>query len=81
MKRPALESPLAAQLGLPPFRERFPWWGADLQTLRDTLRPAELAPEQGQPVLTDLDQGDRLLSMLDLPQALGSDRASGPRTR
>ena len=78
MKRPALESPLAAQLGLPPFRERFPWWGADLQTLHDTLRPAELAPEQGQPVLTDLDQGDRLLSMLDLPQALGSDRASGP---
>lgn len=72
-ERFALTSSLAAELGLPPFRARFPWWGADLQTLRDTLRPGELAPERGQPVLTELGQGDQLLSLLDPPltQELG----------
>lgn len=28
-----------------PFRPRFPWWGGDLQTLRNTLRPD--APDPG----------------------------------
>ncbi len=64
---PSLEYPLATELGLPPFRPRWPWWGADLQTLRDTLRNPALGPDQGQPILTDLGQGDRLLSFLDGP--------------
>ena len=63
----ALSLSLAAELGLPPFRPRWPWWGADLQTLRDTLHSPALGPDQGQPVLTDLGQGERLLSLLDGP--------------
>lgn len=69
---PALTPSLAAALGLPPFEARFPWWGGDLQTLRDTLRPADPGPDQGERVLTDLGQGDQLVSLLDRPhQALG----------
>ena len=67
---------LAAELGLPPFQARFPWWGGDLQTLRDTLRPPALSPDQGQKVLTDLGQGDQLLSLLDRPR-----QAPGPGVR
>jgi predicted alpha/beta-fold hydrolase len=66
---------LAAELGLPPFQARFPWWGGDLQTLRDTLRPAELGPDPGERVLTDIGQGDQLVSLLDRPNqapALGA---------
>ena len=66
---------LAAELGLPPFQARFPWWGGDLQTLRDTLRPAEPGPDQGERVLTDIGQGDQLVSLLDRPKqapALGA---------
>ena len=33
-----MKSSLAAELGLPPYRARFPWWGPDLQTLRDEVR-------------------------------------------
>lgn len=35
---------------MPPFRPRPPWWGADLQTLRNTLapRPVDLSPWPGQ---------------------------------
>ena len=65
--RVALKSSLAAEMGLPPFRARFPWWGADLQTLRDTLRTAAPGPDPGEPVLTEVGQGDRLLSLLDRP--------------
>ena len=65
--RLALKSSLAAELGLPPFRARFPWWGADLQTLRDTLRAAAPGPDPGEPVLTEVGQGDRLMSLLDRP--------------
>ena len=66
-ERLALKSSLAAELGLPPFRPRWPWWGADLQTLRDTLRMSPFGPDKGQPVLTDLGPGERLLSFLDGP--------------
>ena len=65
--RLALKSSLAAELGLPPFRARFPWWGPDLQTLRDTLRTAAPGPNPGEPVLTEVGQGDQLLSFLDRP--------------
>jgi predicted alpha/beta-fold hydrolase len=59
---------------LPVFRPRWPWLGADLQTLRNFLRrprhelpvraasaPLEIATGDG--------SGDRLLGLLDLPRA------------
>ena len=54
-------------LQLPPFRQRFPWLGPDLQTLRDTLRLSTDFPEQGQPVEFLLNGGDRLLGFLERP--------------
>jgi predicted alpha/beta-fold hydrolase len=41
---------LPADLSQPPFRQRFPWIGGDLQTLRDTLRPEALPSDQGLPL-------------------------------
>ncbi len=56
---------------LPPFRPRFPWWGADLQTVANYLRPPrrELAPHLSQSFLVDLrdGSGDLLLCTLDRP--------------
>ena len=71
---------LPEQLGLAPFRERLPWWGPDLQTLRDTLRPVQLPPERGTPL--ELPAGrppgvrpvagpERLLALLDPPLDAG----------
>jgi predicted alpha/beta-fold hydrolase len=62
-------SQLPDLLGLPAFRERSPWIGADLQTLRDTLRPQRFPPERAQEVRVDLGGGDRLLGLLDRPEA------------
>ena len=56
-------------LGMPCFRQRPPWWGPDLQTLRDTLRPVALPAEQGQKIEFPLSGGDRLLGLLDIPLA------------
>ncbi|QPN59082.1 alpha/beta hydrolase [Synechococcus sp. CBW1002] len=41
---------LPADLSLPPFRQRFPWIGGDLQTLRDTLHPPKLPLDRGLPL-------------------------------
>ena len=78
-----MKSSLAAELGLPPFRARFPWWGADLQTLRDTLRAGAPWPDPGEPVLTEVGQGDRLLSLLDRPldQQVDQRAQKPPETR
>ena len=35
------------ELGISPFKPRFPWIGGDLQTLRDSLRPERLLKEGG----------------------------------
>ena len=51
--------------GLLCFRQRSPWLGADLQTLRDTLRPVPLPPDQGQALRFDLTGGDQLLGQFD----------------
>jgi len=55
-------------LGLPPFCPRFPWLSADLQTLRDTLRPQALhLPPDQQRCLIPV-AGGALLAWLALPQ-------------
>ena len=58
-------------LDLPTFRPRFPWWGGDLQTVANRLRPARtsLAPHASERLsfpLTD-GTGDTLLAMFDRP--------------
>lgn len=58
---------LLDRLGLEPFRPRAPWWGADLQTLRDTLRQGPLPLEHGEPLVLPIGGGDRLLALLDRP--------------
>lgn len=56
---------LITQLGLPPFRPRPPWWNGDLQTLRDSLRPVRLPPDQGEVVEVAVGAGDQLVARLD----------------
>jgi predicted alpha/beta-fold hydrolase len=63
-------------LTFPPFRSRAPWWGRDLQTLRNSILPhrAELggvASERLEFAMTD-GSGDRLLGMLHTPKAEGA---------
>ena len=41
---------LRRQLGVVAYRQRWPWFGGDLQTLRDTLRPVPLPLDQGEPI-------------------------------
>ncbi|MSO98882.1 MAG: alpha/beta fold hydrolase [Rhodospirillaceae bacterium] len=61
----------AAQLPFPPFRQRFPWIGGDLQTLRNTLRRAQ--PNLSGPGFERLrlpcedGTGDVLLAALNTP--------------
>ena len=54
---------------LPPFRQRFPWWGADLQTLASRLRPAPASadPAHSERLSFRLKDGDTLLAELDHP--------------
>lgn len=49
----------------PVFRQRWPWIGPDLQTLRDTLRPEWLPPERGRPLKVRVASGDQLLALVD----------------
>ena len=50
-----------------PFRERAPWFGGDLQTLRNAVRggPADLP--SGERLLLPMPDGDRLAARLDWP--------------
>jgi len=52
---------------LPPFRERAPWFGGDLQTLRNIIigGPPELPG--GERLLLPMPDGDRLAARLDRP--------------
>ena len=65
--------PSIDSLELPPFKPRFPWWGADLQTHRRVARhlPADLAPHTSERVCFPMADrsGDILLGMLDRPAA------------
>ena len=65
---------LLNQLGVSSFQQRFPWFGGDLQTLRDTLRTVDLPDETGRRVLVDVPalptgaaQSGQLLALLDQP--------------
>lgn len=73
---PTPDPQLLKQLGVAPFQQRLPWWGGDLQTLRDTLRPVDLPTDQGQPLeiqVPALKSGaagsGALLAFLDCPAA------------
>ncbi|MCS5698943.1 alpha/beta fold hydrolase [Cyanobium sp. FGCU-52] len=52
---------------MPPFRPRAPWWGSDLQTLRDTVRPQRFPRLPSERLLVDVGAGDRLIGQLDRP--------------
>ena len=69
------ESDLPAALGLKPFRPRPPWLNGDLQTLRDTLRPVALPPDQGAPVQIPVGGDDQLVALLDPPLGGAEPRA------
>src|SRR5882757_3685565 len=71
---PSIDSPSIdsmASLDFPPFRPRFPWWGADLQTIANRLRAVStlLAPhvtERLEFAMPD-GTGDTLVGSLDRP--------------
>ncbi len=58
---------LLAELGLPPFSPRFPWWGPDLQTLRDSFRSPPAPSGQARAIPFPIEAGAALLGMLDPP--------------
>lgn len=75
---------------VPPFRERAPWFGADLQTLRNTLRGTPPDLPGGERLLLPVSGGERLAARLDrgtsslarplivLVHGLAGSEASGP---
>ena len=50
---------------LPP--QRLPWWGPDLQTLRDTIRPQRLPEDLSSSITIDLGGGEALLARYACP--------------
>jgi predicted alpha/beta-fold hydrolase len=65
---------LLQELGISRLRPRPPWWGADLQTLRDTLRGCRLKDGEARELQLPVGDGASLLALLD-PPLLGSPRA------
>jgi len=65
-----------ADLPLPTFRPRSPWWGGDLQTLRNILTrtTVDLSPWPAERLLFDLGDGDRLAGALHRPAGGGAAR-------
>ena len=64
---------MTARVGAVRFRARPPWWGGDLQTLRDHLRRRPPpAPAGGERIEFPLPDGDRLVGTLDRPAAESS---------
>lgn len=70
---------LVQGLGLGAFQQRWPWIGPDLQTLRDTLRPPVLPPDQGQPLALAVGDRDSLLAMVDPPRLVAPGQRGQPR--
>ncbi len=54
---------------VPPFRERAPWLGPDLQTVRNILAPRPADPPAPERLLLPVSDGDRLTARLDRPTA------------
>ena len=52
---------------VPPFRERAPWLGGDLQALRNVMRGAPADLPGGERLLLPMPDGDRLAAELDRP--------------
>jgi len=52
---------------VPPFRERAPWFGGDLQTLRNIVRGSPPDLPGGERLLLPVSGGDRLAARLDRP--------------
>jgi predicted alpha/beta-fold hydrolase len=50
---------------VPPFQERAPWFGGDLQTLRNAVRPVPPELPGGERLLLPVSGGDRLSARLD----------------
>ncbi len=50
-------------------RQRLPWWGPDLQTLRDTIRPQRLPQDRSTELHIDIGAGEALLARYSRPQA------------
>src|ERR1700732_4425652 len=59
---------------VPPFRERAPWFGGDLQTLRNIVRGTPPDLPRGERLLLPVSGGDRLAARLDRP----TDRIARP---
>ena len=54
------------------FRPRFPWWGGDLQTLANRLRPARgVGLHASERLSFTLPDGDTLLALWTVRQVLG----------
>lgn len=68
---------MSPRLEFPPYRSRFPWWGADLQTIRSTVlgTPPVLdgSAEERLEFATRDGSGDVLLAALNRP-AVGGER-------
>jgi predicted alpha/beta-fold hydrolase len=60
---------LLQTLRLPDFRERFPWVGPDLQTLRDTLRGSSFKETPVATLAFALPEGGRLVARQHFPGA------------
>jgi len=61
---------------VPPFQERAPWLGGDLQTLRNTVRGAPADLPGGERLLLPMPDGDRLAARLDRPAGRPHDGAA-----
>ncbi|MFM8524445.1 MAG: YheT family hydrolase [Cyanobacteriota bacterium] len=76
MRAPVLPGQdLIRPLALAPLRQRLPWIGGDLQTLRDTVRPVRLPPDLGRALPLPLPGGEQLLGVLDAPTGGGDGAA------
>ncbi|MFM7087348.1 MAG: alpha/beta fold hydrolase [Cyanobium sp.] len=62
-------SRLIRELGCHPFQQRPPWWGPDLQTLRDSLRPLPLPPCRARALRFPIGESACLVGLLDQPMA------------
>ena len=70
---------LVQGLGLDAFQQRWPWIGPDLQTLRDTLKPPLLPPDQGEPLALAVGDQASLLAMVDPPLPVAPGQRAEPR--